>query len=198
MADAIGLTKPEGALVADVTKDSPAANADIKQGDIITAVGSKAVSTPKVLSRLIADLSPGDTAAVTVWRDGKSVDLKVGVGGSAGGMKELASTEGDRAPAGPRIGISLADITPDVRGQMGLSDDVKGAIVAGVSADKPAAEAGVKTGDIILSVSGKAVHNASDAKNAIGALAKSDKKSVLLLVQRGDNKIFVAVPFAAA
>lgn len=198
VADAIGLAKPKGALVADVTKDSPAANADIKRGDVITAVGSKTVTTPKDLSRLVADFTPGDKETITVWRDGKIVDLKVAIGGNSDGT-ELASAKSDKAtPSGPRIGVALGDLTPDVREHMGLSDDVKGAVVANVAPDRPAAEAGVKAGDIILSVSGKTVQNASEAKNAVAAAAKDDKKSVLLLIQRGDNKTFVAVPFAAA
>ncbi len=200
VADALGLAKPAGALVADVTKDSPAAHAGLKQGDTITAVGDKPVSTPKDLSRLVADLSPGDKEAITVWREGKSINLKVAIGGNDDGKQELAAFNGaEKAePAGPRIGVALADLTPDVRERMGLPHDVEGVVVANVSPDKPAAEAGLKAGDIILSVNAETVHDASEAKKAVAAVAKAEKKSVLLLIQRGNNKTFVAVPFAAA
>lgn len=200
VADAIGLAKPVGALVADVTKGSPAADAGIKQGDAITAVGEKEVSTPKDLSRLVADLSPGDKETVTVWRDGKSIDLKVAIGGNDDGKQELAAfKDGEKAtPTGPRIGVALADLTPELKERLNLSGNVQGAVVANVAPDKPAAEAGLKAGDIILSVNDKTVHDASEAKNAVAAVAKAEKKSVLLLIQRGNNKTFVAVPFAAA
>ncbi len=200
VADAIGLAKPAGALVADVTKGSPAARAGIEQGDAITAVGDKTVSTPKDLSRLVADLSPGDKETITVWRDGKSVDLNVAIGGNDDGKPEKASFKGGEkaAPTGPRIGVSLGDLTPQARERIGVSEDVQGAVVADVAPDKPAAEAGLKAGDIIVSVNGKAVHDASEAKTAVATAAKDEKKSVLLLIQRGENKTFVAVPFAAA
>ncbi|OCJ08017.1 serine protease [Rhizobium sp. AC44/96] len=200
VADALGLAKPAGALVADVTKGSPAADAGIKQGDTITAVGEKAVSTPKDLSRLVADLSPGDKQTITVWRDGKSVDLKVAIGGNDDGKPQQAAFNGAEkaTPAGPRIGVSLADLTPQVRERIGVAKGVEGAVVADVSPDKPAAEAGLEAGDIILSVNGKTIHDASEAKTAVAAAAKAEKKSVLLLIQRGDNKTFVAVPFSAA
>ncbi len=194
VADAIDLAKPAGALVTDIMKDSPAARAGIKQGDAITAVGEKAVSAPNDLSRLVADLSPGDKETVTVWRFGKSVDLKVEIGSNDDGK---ANAE-EAIPARPRIGVALADLTPKIRERLSLSHDIQGAVVANVSADKPAAEAGLKAGDVILSVNDKTIHDASEAKSAVAEVGKAKKKSVLLLIQRGNNKTFVAVPFATA
>jgi serine protease Do len=185
--------------VADVTEGSPAAKAGVKAGDVVTNVGSDNVTSPKDLSRLVADLSPGDKQTVTVWRGGKSIELKVAIGGGDDGQ-QLASAGGTekQAQSGPRIGVALADLTPDIRAQLGLSQKVEGAVIANVAPDKPAAKAGLQTGDIILSVNDKTVHDASEAKNAVADAAKTEKKSVLLLVQRGGNKTFVAVPFAAA
>ncbi len=200
VADAIDLANPAGALVANVSKDSPAARAGIKQGDAITSVGEKPVSTPKDLSRLVADLTPGDKKTVTVWRFGKSVDLTVEIGSSDDGMAKLAASKGSEQaiPAGPRIGVALVDLTPEVRERLDLSQDVQGAVVANVSPDKPAAAAGLKAGDVILSVNDKTIQNASGAKNAVADVAKAKKKSVLLLIQRGNNTTFVAVPFTTA
>lgn len=199
VADAIGLAKPQGALVADVTEGSPAAKAGLKAGDVVINVGSDSVASPKDLSRLVADLSPGDKQTLTVWRDGKSVELKVAIGGGDDGQ-QLASASGSekQAQSGPRIGVALADLTPDIRARLGLSQKVEGAVVANVAPDKPAEKAGLQTGDVILSVNDKTVRDASEAKNAVADAAKTEKKSVLLLVQRGGNKTFVAVPFAAA
>ncbi|KQV70231.1 DegQ family serine endoprotease [Rhizobium sp. Root1220] len=198
VADAMGLAKPQGALVADVTKDSPAANAGLKAGDIVTSVGNESVSTPRDLSRFVADLSPGDKETVTVWRGGKSVDLAVAIGGNDDGVQQAAAKADEKAQSGPKIGVALADLTPEVREKLGLAQDVSGAVVANVAPDKPAAKAGLQNGDLILSVNDKTVHDASEAKNAVAAAAKAEKKSVLLLVQRGESKTFVAVPFAAA
>lgn len=200
VADAIDLANPAGALVANVSKDTPAARAGIKQGDAITAVGEKSVSTPKDLSQLVSALTPGDKKTVTVWRFGKSVDLTVEIGSSDDGMAKLAAPNGSEQaiPAGPRIGVALVDLTPEVRERLDLSQDVQGAVVANVSPDKPAASAGLKAGDVILSVNDKTIQNASGAKNAVADVAKAKKKSVLLLIQRGNNTTFVAVPFTTA
>jgi len=200
VADAIGLAKAEGALIADVAKNSPASRAGLKQGDAITAMDGKPVTTPRELSRVVADLSPGDSEKLTVWRDGKSVELSVAIGGNDVEKPQPAAANGAEkvVPSGPRIGVSLGDITPEVRKRLGLATDLQGAVIAEVSLDKTADEAGLKPGDIVLSVNDKTIHDANEAKNAVRAVAKADKKSVLLLIQRGHNRIFVAVPFAAA
>jgi len=199
VADAVGLSDAQGALVAAVSGDTPAARAGIKTGDIVTAVGGEAVKTPKDLSRLVADMSPGAKQTMTVWRDGKSTDLNVTIGGNDDGQKQAAADESDgKTQSGPSIGVGLADLTPDARQELNLPRNVNGAVVASVNPDKPAAAAGIQTGDVIVSVNDKPVHDASDAKAAVASAAKSGRKSVLLLIERGGNKTFVAVSFSAA
>jgi serine protease Do len=199
VADAVGLAKAEGALVAAVNAGTPAAHAGLKTGDIVMTVGSEAVKSPHDLSRLVADLSPGAKEAMTVWRDGKTVDLSVTVGGNDGDQKQASAAKDDsKMQTGPNIGVALADLTPDVRQQLNVPDNVTGAVVAKVNPDKPAAAAGIQAGDVIVSVNDKAVLGARDVKTAIANAVKSGRKSVLLLIERGDQKTFIAVPFAAA
>lgn len=199
VADAVGLAKAEGALVAAVNAGTPAAHAGLKTGDIVMTVGSEAVKSPHDLSRLVADLSPGAKEAMTVWRDGKTIDLSVTVGGNDGDQKQASAAKDDsKMQTGPNIGVALADLTPDVRQQLNVPDNVTGAVVAKVNPDKPAAAAGIQAGDVIVSVNDKAVLGARDVKTAIANAVKSGRKSVLLLIERGDQKTFIAVPFAAA
>jgi serine protease Do len=201
VADAVGLGSAQGALVAAVTDGTPAARAGLKTGDVVTSVGKEAVKTPKDLSRLVADLAPGSKEDITVWRDGRSVDLSATLGGNeAAGQKQAkaASDDGQSLQAGPGIGVGLADLTPDARQELNLPRGVTGAVVASVNPDRSAAAAGIETGDIIVSVNGKAVHDARDARTAVAEIAKSGRKSVLLLVERDGSKTFVAVPFSAA
>ena len=201
VADAVGLTKAQGALVAAVTDGTPAARAGVKTGDIVTAVGGEEVKTPKDLSRLVADMSPGDKKTLAVWRAGKSMDLNVTVGGNDDSQKQ-ASADDDKGQAQqanqPSIGIGLADLTPDVREQLELPKSVSGAVVASVNPDKTAAAAGIQAGDVIVSVNDKPVHDAREVKNAVAEAGTSGRKSVLLLIERAGNKTFVAVPFSAA
>jgi serine protease Do len=198
VANAIGLDKPEGALVAGVNDDTPAAKAGIKSGDVISALGGKSISSPRDLSRMVADLAPGDRADVTVWRQGVSKDLRLTIGEN--GRDQQASAEIDKGgPAAhkvPTIGIGLADITDDVRQALNLTEKEKGAVIESVAPDKPAADAGLQTGDVIVSVNQQAVKSAEEAKAAVANAGKSGRKAVLLLIQRGDEKSFVTVPFS--
>ncbi|MFT4180848.1 MAG: DegQ family serine endoprotease [Rhizobium sp.] len=200
VANAMGLAQPQGALVANVNDDTPAARAGIRTGDVVTAVGNETVKTPKDLSRLVADLSPGDKRSLTVWRDGKSIDVNVTIGGNDDG-KQAANETGDgkvEPSSQPSLGVGLANLTPDLRQQLNLPRGAEGAVVASVNPDKPAAAAGIQTGDIIVSVNDQPVHNAHDVQNAVAQAGKAGRKSVLLLIERGGDKTFVAVPFSAA
>jgi len=195
VADAIGLSAPEGALVSNVNDDTPAAQAGLKSGDVVTAVGDELVKTPKDLSRLVADLSPGDKETLSVWRDGKSESVNVTIGGNDTGVQQVA-TEKEEASK-PSIGVGLTDLTPDLRHEMQLPEATKGAVVAAVNPDKTAAAAGVQTGDVILAVNNTPVSNSAEAKRAVADAAKNGRKSVLLQIEREGSKTLVAVPFSA-
>lgn len=198
VANAIGLDKPEGALVASVNDDTPAAKAGIKTGDVITAVGGKPISSPRDLSRMVADLAPGDREAFTIWRQGASKDLRLTIGESGQEQQASADTGKDASAAEkvPTIGIGLADITDDIRQALNLPAQEKGAIIESVAPDKPAADAGLQAGDIIVSVNQQTVKSAAEAKTAVADAGKAGRKAVLLLIQRGDTKSFITVPFS--
>ncbi|WP_454700376.1 DegQ family serine endoprotease [Agrobacterium burrii] len=201
VANAIGLATPEGALVAKVEASTPAGRAGIKTGDVITALGGQAIKSPRDLSRMVADLSPGQKEHVTVWRQGETKDLLLTVGGNDGQSAQASPDNGQQkgdtsSQALPMIGIGLADITPAIREALNLPQDEKGTIVESVTPSKPAAEAGLQAGDVIVSVNQTAVKSAADAKAAIAQAGKAGRKSVLLLIQRGDSQTYVAVPFA--
>jgi serine protease Do len=200
VAEAIGLAKPAGALVARVDDGTPAAKAGIRSGDVITALAGKTVATPRDLSRMVADLAPGEKEGLTVWRDGGDKDLSITIGtNDDGGGQVLADAGGASGKAAqhvPTIGIRLGDITADMRQSLGLPKGETGAVVESVSPDKPAADAGLQPGDVILSVNQKPVTSASEAKTAVAEAGKAGRKAVLLLVQRQDEQTFLTVPFA--
>ncbi|KRB51536.1 serine protease [Rhizobium sp. Root708] len=198
VADAVGLSKAQGALVAAVSDDAPAAQAGVKPGDIVTAVGGSEVRTPKDLSRLVADLAPGDQRTLSVWRDGKTTDVSVTIAGNDDGEQQAAADTKPEANAGPTIGIGLANLTPDARQELNLPKGSAGALVASVNPDKPAAAAGVQAGDVIVAVNDKPVGGARDVKHAVAEAAKAGHKSVLLLIERSGAQTFVAVPFKSA
>ncbi|MER8640090.1 DegQ family serine endoprotease [Mesorhizobium sp. M1365] len=203
VASAIGLDHPTGVLVAQVSDGSPAAKAGIKTGDVITSFAGQDIKDPRDLSRAVADVAPGTREALNVWRNGKSLQISVEIGrneddtatGSVTGDSGQPSTgQGLRAPA---LGLGLMDVTPDVRQAMNLPENQHGALVERVDPNKAASASGIQPGDIIVGVDQTPVRSARQANQAIVQAAKSGKKSVLLLVERGDAQMFVAVPFAS-
>ncbi|MEI9407558.1 DegQ family serine endoprotease [Mesorhizobium salmacidum] len=201
VANAIGLDHPGGALVSQVNDGSPAAKAGIESGDVITGFAGQDVKDPKDLSRAVADVAPGARETLDVWRKGKAAQISVDVGrnsddvktASTGNSSAPGTEQGSRAPA---IGLGLMDITSDIRRQMNLPETEHGAVVASVNPDKPAATAGIQPGDVIVAVNQAPVKSAKQVTQAISQAGKSGRKSVLLLVERGDTQIYVAVPFA--
>ncbi|WP_117191180.1 DegQ family serine endoprotease [Rhizobium terrae] len=200
VAGAIGLDKPEGALVASVNDDTPAARAGIETGDVISSLGGQPVKSPKDLSRMVADLTPGMKENLTVWRRGESKDLRITIGGNEADRQQASADKGDKsvpvAQRVPTIGVGLADLTPDVRQALNLPRRESGAVIETVAPDKPAADAGLQPGDVIVSVNQQPVKSAREAKAVFAEAGKAGHKSVLLLIQRGDNQTFVAVPFS--
>ena len=200
VASAIGLDHPGGALVSQVNDGSPAARAGVETGDVITGFAGQDVKDPKDLSRAVADVAPGAREPLDVWRKGKAVQISVDVGQNSDDVKTASVTDGSGAPGqgnrAPAIGLGLMDITPDIRQQLNLADNQRGAVVASVSPDKAAAASGIEPGDLIVAVNQVPVKNARQVTQAIAQAGKSGRKSVLLLVERDGGQIYVAVPFA--
>ncbi|WP_027169224.1 DegQ family serine endoprotease [Mesorhizobium sp. WSM3224] len=200
VASAMGLDHPGGALVAAVTDGSPAAKAGIEIGDVITGFGGHEIKDPKDLSRAVADVAPGAKETVNVWRKGKALQIAADVGRNTEDAQTASTGEQGKPSVGqgvPSLGLGLTDLTPDIRQQLNLADNQRGAVVEQVNPDKAASAAGIQPGDVIVGVDQTPVKTARQANQAIAQAGKSGKKSVLLLIDRGDAQIFVAVPFAA-
>ena len=195
MASALKLAHPTGALVAEVEPDGPAAKAGLKAGDVVTAVNGASVGDPRALAREVAAIHPGSVAAVAVQRDGAEQTFKM----TAASLPEKtadASAPGE-ASNGAKLGLALAPINPAARESLGLGTDVKGAVIAGVRPNSPASEAGLKPGDVLLSVGNKQVTTPQEAVEAIRAQQGTKQQTtVALRVLRDGHSLFVAVPSA--
>jgi serine protease Do len=184
IAEGLGLAEAKGAIVSDVTEDSPALAAGIAQGDTILKVDGKDISDSRDLSRKVADLKPGQSVPVTVVRDGKTMDISVKIGTMPDEPK-MASKESGKA----ETSLSLSDFGLKVA----PAQDGAGVTVTEVEPGSPAAERGLKAGDVILEVAGKEVNEPSDVRDALKA---STKKRVLMLVKTEDGQRFLALPTA--
>ena len=185
IAESLGLKDAKGAIVADVTEDSPALAAGVKQGDTILKIDGKDVNDSRDLSRKVAGIKPGDSVPLTVIRDGKTIDLDVKIGTMPDDPKMASKDgkeDGDKAVSLANLGLKVAP-----------AQDGPGVTVTEVAPGSAAAERGLKAGDTILEVAGTEVHAPSDVR---AALKGNDKKRVLMLVKTEDGQRFIALPTA--
>ncbi len=196
IAEGLGLKLTEGALVAEVSVDGPADKAGIKAGDVILSVDGHAIKELKELPLLIADINPGKQSSVTVWRDGakKNLDVKIG---KQPATAQVASATGAAAVT-DQVGLAVQTLSPEIARELGMPEDTKGVVVVEVKPDSPAAEAGLRRGDVLTKAGGKNLSSLADLTEHLNQARKDGRKSVLALVKRNGGQRFVAIPVAAA
>jgi serine protease Do len=198
IASSLSLGSTTGALVAQVEPNSAAAKAGVQEGDIIRTVDGKDIPTVRDLTRTVAGYTPGSTVKLGLLRDGKdmSVSAKLGdyskMGKQAKADDEDAGKSQDSKASPGSFGFSLAPLSPEARQQLGIKDNVKGALIASVESGSPAEDQGLRAGDVIQQVGHQAVDGPKDASAKLKE-AKEGKKPVLMKVYREGSTRFVAV-----
>ena len=195
IADSLGLKEARGAIVDSPQDGSPAAKAGIEAGDVITAINGTAIKDSRDLARTIATLAPGSSVKLDVFRKGDSKTVTVALGELPNERQAKANGnagEGRGQPGAgtPRLGLSLAP-AGDVQGA-----GQNGVVVTDVDPQGPAAQRGIRTGDVIVNVGGKAVSNVGEVRSELAQAKSSGKRSVLLQVKNAEATRFVAVPLA--
>jgi serine protease Do len=185
------LKNATGALITDVQPGSPAATAGIKTGDVVKQVDGKSVEDASELQMAVGLKSPGDKVNLEVMRDGKSQNYSLNLAALDDKTDNERASNGAHDKA--RWGIGLTDVSGDVRSELQLPEDVKGAVVANVQPGSPADNAGLRRGDVILQVNRKDTKSAADAKQALTSV--QDGQDALLLVHsNGGNTYRVMHP----
>jgi serine protease Do len=184
-----------GALIVDVVDEGPAQKSGLQPGDVVTKFNDRTIDNSRALSRAVASTAPNTGAKVTVWRDGKSRELNVKLGEAQNDIVASTDTGAGAAQGHASLGLSLRPLADGERGALGLPSDVNGVVVADVAPDSPAAEKGIRPGDVITRVNQKPIGSVGDAVAALNA-AKEASETALLLVRRGDSQRFVALSFS--
>jgi serine protease Do len=184
LAKSFGLENAEGALVADVTPNSPASEAGFKRGDIILDFNGRHVDESHRLPEIVADTPIGERVHVTVLREGKKETLSVKIAEAP--AKTLASEQRKSSD----WGLTVADITPEMAQQYDIQVG-GGVVVTDVNPDSPAADAGLQPGDVITQVDRHSVSSVAEYRDQLSKVGK--KQQLLLLVQRGGQNFFVVL-----
>jgi len=195
IADSLGLKEARGAIVDKVEKDSPAAAAGLKNGDVITAVNGEPVKDSHDLARKIATLGPNKPAELTVVRNGSTETFKATLGALDG--KQAKADEEAPASSSKDAMAKYGMTLESAASVAGAGKD--GVVVAEVDPDGAAAQKGISAGDVILEVSGKSVSRPAEVTAAINAAKADGKKAVLMRLQtQNGGARFVALPTEAA
>jgi serine protease Do len=196
LAKSFKLPGTHGALVTQVMPDSPAAKAGIKKEDFITAVAGKEVANVQELRHMIAELSPGQEAEFTLFRDGQEMKITAKLEAQPDDMTAGISAEGDtdKGSITSKFGLELATMTPELANQYGFKREVKGALITSVASGSDAQEQGLRQGMVITDVDGKEIASADDFVKTVEAKANADGIRIGLTDRNGGSQFAFIKP----
>jgi serine protease Do len=196
IAEALGVPDAKGVLVSNVQPETPAAKAGLQPGDVIVSFDGKDVTTPRQLSRTVAETAVGRDAPVRILREGRERTVAARIERLEPDRPQTAAT-GPQAPAGQTrdgpLGLTMAPLSPQVRERLGLTVSGEGAVIVEVAPGSPAAERGLRPGDVIRRVGTRTVDDPGDVVNAV---REARRGQVLVLVEREGNTLYIALPTA--
>jgi serine protease Do len=198
IAKSLGLPKAEGALVADVTKDSPAAKAGLKQGDVILAFDGHDIAKVRDLPLVVAETPVGEKAKVEVLRGGDKKTIDIAIGPMPENPQQVAQNDqgGDEQESGgsaTAMGVKLAPLNEQLRRQAHVPKSVKGVVVTAVADDSPLAALGIQPGDVIQSINQQKVTTPKQAESKLKEAESAKNKNVLLLINRHGTNEYLAL-----
>ncbi len=190
IAEGLGLKTAEGAIVDDAIPGTPAANAGLESGDVITEIGGKTVKDASDLTLRIGSMKPGDKVNLSFLRDGATKSAEITLASQPGANVAKAKMN-ETVPAG-RLGMQLAPASE------ASGANRKGVVIVGVDPNGEAAVKGLQSGDVVLDVGGKPVTTPDDVKADIASARSNGAKAVLMRVQTSQGDRFVAFAFPKA
>ncbi|MGH6719398.1 MAG: DegQ family serine endoprotease [Alphaproteobacteria bacterium] len=197
IAEGFGLSEPVGALVASVTEGGPSAAAGIEAGDVIVSFDGKPITAMRALPRVVAETDVGKAVKVEVVRGGEHLTFDVTLGElpEDDELVALESGGGDAPPPAEAValGMTLTELTDEARAGLGIAPDVTGVLVGAVAPDGAAAEVGIAAGDVVVEVAQNEVAAPADVSRLVAAAHDSGQRKIVVLIDRGGDRRFVAL-----
>jgi len=176
-----------GAIVSQVTPDSPASSGGVKTGDVIAQLNGQKIVDGSALQVAVSEMAPGTKITLGILREGKPTTLNLTVG-QLHGNSEVADNGGEDGQPNGKIGIEVGNLTAEARLQFNVPEQVHGVVVQNVRSGSPADDAGLQPGDVILEVNRKPADSASQFANAVHQ--DKDGKELLMLVWSKGNSSY--------
>ena len=199
IAASLGLESAEGAIIARVQPESPAALAGLETGDIIIAVDQLPVEDSRALTQMIAAIDAGTSATLTVWRNGQPMEITAAIANAEAQVEVSPEATGaDEAGNLGTFGLRLENVDPPA-GEGEAMESASGAVVvAGVAPGSAAHRKGLRPGDMVVTVGNEPVGSVAEVNERIEAAQSDGRTAVLLLMSRDGREHFVALPFATS
>jgi serine protease Do len=178
------LEDASGAIVSQVTPDSPASRGGVQTGDVISKINGDKVVNGSALQVAVSEMSPGTKISLGVLRNGKPITLELTVG-QFHGDSEVAANDDQSGAQGGKLGLAVSDLTADARQQINAPAQVHGVVVESVRPASPADDAGIQPGDVIVEVNRKPAQSAGEFANQVHQ-DKSGKDLLLLVWSKGN------------
>jgi serine protease Do len=176
-----------GAIVSQVTPDSPASRGGLKTGDVISQLNGQGIVNGSALQVAVSEMAPGTKITLGVLRDGKPATLNLTVG-QFHGNTEVADNDSEEGQPNGKIGLEVSNLTSEARQQFNVPEQVHGVLVQNVRSGSPAEDAGIQPGDVILEVDRKPADSASQFASAVHE--NKDGKDLLMLVWSKGNSSY--------
>jgi serine protease Do len=197
LAEGLKLSQASGALVSNVLQGSPAAVAGIEKGDVILKFDSHPIGEMRRLPRIVADTPIDKTVDVSLWRNGKEQQVKVKIGEldetAVAAVAEQPEKETPEPAKVEALGMSLAEVTPDLREKFQLDQEASGVLITGVAEGSAAAEKGLRAGDVVVEVDQKEVGTPKEVEAQITAARNGNQRVVTFLIYRQGDFQWVAL-----
>jgi len=187
LAKQFGVPQTGGALVGEVSPDTPASRAGLKRGDVILALNGQPVNSANDLRLRVSQMAPGSNVKLQISREGKTQDVSVALGELPEKAKKAGAPE---SGSGGLDGVDVQELTPDVAQQLQLTPGTRGVVVTSVDPASAAAAVDLQRGDVIMEVNHKPVASIEQFRQALAGIGN---QSVLLLVNRGGVTQYVVV-----